>query len=306
MTRVLANNIAIEVEEYGDPSNPPVLLIMGLAGQLIYWPPAFIDGLVKAGFYVIAFDNRDIGLSEKLHAKSALNPLAYLALSRFVNVSKLAPYTLVDMAADTAGVLDALSIEKAHVIGVSMGGMIGQVLAANDKDRVKSFTAIMSTTNNPSLPKADQNLVKELFVTRTQPRTRKGLVDRSMHLWSLIGTKDGGNDPVEFRKRLEAAVDRCTYPQGVRRQIAAIIATGDLRRWTKKIEAPTLVVHGAEDPLTPFKGGLDIAANVSGARAEIIDGMGHDLPPKYLPKILEFVTDHLKSVEKETASVKAA
>jgi len=227
-------------------------------------------------------------------------------LTRFLGLKNLAPYSLVDMARDSVGVLDALSIDRAHVVGVSMGGMIGQILAANYADRIKSFTAIMSSTNNPKLPKADPEVVKKVFTVRQRPRTRDELIENTIQLWRTIGTPDGGHDPDAFRERIAASIDRSTYPAGVRRQIAAIISTGDLRRWTRAIAAPALVIHGSLDPLAPFQGGLDIAANVKDARAEIIDGMGHDLPPKFLPKITELVAGHLRSAEKTARSARAA
>jgi len=164
----------------------------------------------------------------------------------------------------------------------------------------------MTSTNNPKLPKPDATIVKEVFSVRERPRTRDDLIDRTVALWGLIGTKDSGHDPDEFRARISASIDRCTYPAGVRRQIAAIIATGDLRRWTRRIEAPSLVIHGSADPLVPYQGGLDVAANIEGARKEIIDGLGHDLPPKFLPKITELVIEHLRSVEETAASAEAA
>ncbi len=306
MPLVKANGVEIEVEEFGNKSDPAVLLIMGLSAQLTLWPMAFIDDLVAKGFRVIRFDNRDIGLSQKMHEARALSPFFFIAAARLFGAQRLAPYTLHDMAADAAGVLDALDVKSAHVIGASMGGMIGQLLAASYPDRVRSFTAIMSSTNNPSLPKADPAVLKALFAKRPPAKSRDEIIDRSVEAWGLIGTKDGGNDPAAFRQRVAAAVDRCTYPAGVRRQLAAIVATGDLRRWTRAIAAPTLVIHGAADPLAPSAGGRDIAASVEGAKLEIIDGMGHDLPPKHLPKITELVADHLKSAEEKARKSRAA
>ena len=305
MAQIKANGLNIEVEDYGDASAPAILLIMGLAAQLTHWPPALIDALVDEGYRVIAFDNRDIGLSEKLHARRAPRPAMHAVLTSF-GLGRFAPYTLKDMAKDAVGVLDSLSVEKAHIVGVSMGGMIGQVLAANYGDRVLSFTPIMSSTNNPKLPKADPKIIKEIFTARTQPRSRDDLIDRTVALWNLIGTPDGGHDPVEFREKMAAAVDQCTYPAGVRRQIAAIISTGDLRRYARKVTAPTLAIHGSIDPLTPMQGGLDIAANVPDAKSKIIDGMGHDLPPKHFPEIIELLVDHIGSTEKIATKKNAA
>lgn len=306
MPPVKSNGIEIEVETHGPKDGPAVLLIMGLAAQLTFWPRDLVSRLASDGYRVIAFDNRDIGLSEKLHTKRAPKPAAFALLSRLPFGRTLAPYTLADMAKDAIGVLDAQGVERAHVVGVSMGGMIGQILASQYADRVQSFTAIMTSTNAPSLPKADPAIVKEIFAVRTRPRTRDELIDRTVGLWGLIGTKESGNDPAEFRERIAASVDRCTYPAGIRRQIAAIIATGDLRRFARKITRPTLVIHGSADPLVPMQGGLDIAACVKDARAEIIDGMGHDLPPKHLQQISDLLIGHFRSVEEHAAASRAA
>ena len=306
MALVKANGIEIEVEEFGKKSDPAVLLIMGLSAQLTLWPMAFIDALVERGFRVIRFDNRDIGLSQKMHEARALSPFFFIAAARLFGAQRLAPYTLHDMAADSVGVLDALGVDSAHVVGASMGGMIGQLLTASYPKRVRSFTAIMSSTNNPALPKTDPAVLKALFAKRPPAKSRDEIIDRSVEAWGVIGTKDGGNDPAAFRQRIAAAVDRCTYPAGVRRQVAAIVATGDLRRYTRTISTPTLVIHGSVDKLAPNAGGRDIAASIEGAKLEIIDGMGHDLPPKHLPQITELIADHLKSAEEKARKSRAA
>ncbi|MBI1394274.1 MAG: alpha/beta fold hydrolase [Alphaproteobacteria bacterium] len=306
MPLIKANGIDIEVETHGPKDGPAVLLIMGLAAQLTFWPRGMIERLAGEGYRVIAFDNRDIGLSEKLHAKRAPKPAAFAVLSRLPFARALAPYTLEDMAEDAVGVLDALGVEAAHVVGVSMGGMIGQILAADHPDRAKSLTAIMTSTNAASLPKANPKIVKEIFAVRTRPRTRDELIDRTIGLWGLIGTRDSGADPAEFRERIAASIDRCTYPAGIRRQIAAIIATGELRRYARRIEKSTLVIHGSADPLVPMQGGLDIAAHVKDARAEIIEDMGHDLPPKFLDRLNDLLIGHFRSVEADAARDAAA
>ncbi len=306
MPIVKANGINIEVEEFGRKSDPTVLLIMGLAAQLTLWPKSFIDKLVEARLHVVRFDNRDIGLSEKLHSKRAPHPATAMTAIRLFGLKALAPYTLHDMAADSVGVLDALGVKSAHIVGVSMGGMIGQLIAADYADRVKSFTAIMSNTNNRRLKQADPRIMKELFGSQPRARSRDELIDRTIKIWDTIGSPNGGNDPIEFRQKVADSIDRCTYPTGVHRQIAAILATGDLRRWTQKIGAPSLVIHGSVDPLSPKEGGLDIAANIKNARAEIIDGMAHDLPPKFLPRITELVLGHIRAVEDGATKTRAA
>ncbi len=297
MPRVTANNLDIEVERYGDTSKPPVLLIMGLATQLVHWPPALIDSLVEAGYHVIAFDNRDIGLSEKFEHKHAPPP-AMVLLSSIVGLSwALAPYDLSDMAADTIGVLDALDIESAHLLGVSMGGMIGQIVAAKYGDRIRSFTSIMSSTNNRRLPRADADIVRKIVEARATAVSRQEMVERSLGVLEMIGTPDSGRDPDATRQLIADSIERCSYPEGVRRQIAAIIASGDLRRWARRIVAPTLVMHGDLDRLAHCEGSVDIARSIPGARLEIIEGMGHDLPPRFLGRLIGHTVEHLHTAE---------
>ena len=297
MAKILSNGLKLEVEEFGRPSDPSVLLIMGLSAQLTRWPDAFIESIVEKGFHVVAFDNRDIGLSEKLISERATSPVAVALLNKVGLASLLAPYKLTDMAKDTVGVLDALELERAHVIGASMGGMIGQIVCAEYPERIKSFTALMSSTNNPDLPKAHPKVSWEVMTARKPSATREELIDITMRIWTLIGTKNSGRDPVEFRQQVAASIDRNSSPSGIRRQMAAIIATRDLRDWTRKVTAPTLVVHGSDDPLVPVQNGLDIAHEIENAQMEIIQGMGHDLPPKYLAEVVDHVLEHLCSAE---------
>ncbi len=297
MATVTSNGLRIEVEEYGNPSDPPVVLIMGLAAQLTLWPEAFIQSIVDKGFYVIAFDNRDIGLSEKLSSERATSPLLVALLGGVGLAGSLAPYKLTDMSNDTLGVMDAMNIRHAHIVGASMGGMIGQILCAENPQRAKSFTAIMSSTNNPALPKAHPKLAFEILTARKRTSTRDELVDITMRISTLIGTKDGGRDTVELRRQVAASIDRNSSPAGIRRQMAAIIASGDLREWTRKISAPSLVIHGSADPLVPLPNGLDIATEIEKARVQVIEGMGHDLPPKHLPAVVDHLLLHLCSAE---------
>ncbi len=295
MAKLLSNGLKLEFEDYGNPSDPPVLLIMGLAAQLTRWPEAFVGALLDNGFRVIAFDNRDVGLSEKMASDRASSPVAVALLNTIGMADLLAPYKLNDMAKDTVGVLDALNIEGAHVIGASMGGMIGQILCAEYPERVKSFTALMSSTNNPALPKAHPKISWDVMTARSRSSNREELIDITMRIWELIGTKNSGRDPLEFRKQVAASVDRSSSPKGIKRQMAAIIATRDLRNWTRQVAAPTLVVHGSDDPLVPLENGLDIAECIKHARIEIIDGMGHDLPPVYLATVVGHVLEHLST-----------
>jgi len=306
MPAIKSNGLTLEIEEYGDASRPAVLLIMGLAAQLTRWPRVFVESLVNAGYRVIAFDNRDAGLSDKLDSQRASRP-AWVALMNSVGLASFfAPYKLIDMAQDTVGILDALNIERAHIIGASMGGMIGQILCAEHAQRIRSFTAIMSSTGNPELPRAHPHIIKEIFTGRTGTATREESIANTLHTWTLIGTKDSGRDPDEFKAQVVATIDRNTTPAGIRRQIAAIIASRDLREWTRKIEAPSLVLHGSDDPLVPVQCGMDIAATIKNAHMEIIQEMGHDLPPRFINTISEHVVGHLHAADKNNASEQAA
>ncbi|MBT8471307.1 MAG: alpha/beta hydrolase [Marinicaulis sp.] len=306
MPSATANGIEIEYEVAGPDDGPPVLLIMGLAGQLTWWPADFVDRLVKAGYRVIRFDNRDIGHSHKFKSRRAPNPAVQLMARRF-KLSGLAPYTLVDMAQDTVSLLDALGVPKAHIVGVSMGGMISQIMGANFPDRVAGLSIIMSSTNNPRLPKISPEIAKALMSPPKPGASKEEALERSMYIWGLIGTRDSGSTEDELRARLATSYERSNYPAGMRRQLAAIIETGDLRkRFTRKIKAPSLVIHGAEDPLAPLPGGIDISKNIPGAQLEVIQGMGHDLPMKFIPKIIGFLTKHFEAVDQASAKSDAA
>lgn len=293
MSKLIANGLEIEYDVSGPEDGPAVLLIMGLAAQMTFWPAELIENLNAAGFRTIRFDNRDIGMSEKLHSFRTPNIVMQLALRR-MGVKGLAPYSLKDMAKDAISVLDALGIKKAHIVGVSMGGIISQVLAASYPERVLSLVPIMSTTNNPSLPRPKSEVAKLLFKPQKPAKTREEAIQRSVLAWSIIGTKDSGASPEETRKKFEIAFDRGYYPAGPKRQLAAIIDTGDVRSFSKKITASTLVIHGRADPLVPMTGGMDIARTIPNAKLELIDGMGHDLPKNRIEKISNLMIKHFK------------
>lgn len=287
--------VEIEFEQDGPADGPVILLIMGLAQQLIFWPDDFMAALHAGGFRTVRFDNRDIGHSQKFAGMRAPNPLVQLAV-RLAGLRGLAPYSLEDMANDTVGLLDALDIEKAHVIGVSMGGMIAQVMAARHPDRVRRLAIIMSSTNNPALPRARAEIARALMSPPSNINTKEEALERAMYLWNLIGTKSSGASEDELRARLAASYERAHYPAGPRRQLAAIIETGDLRKkYTRRIKAPTLVIHGSEDPLAPPAGGVDIFRNIKGADLEIVEGMGHDIPKKFRARIAARIIKHFNA-----------
>ena len=276
MPKVPANGIEIEYETFGPEGGEPLLLIMGLGQQLTRWPVSLIDSLVGEGFRVIRFDNRDIGLSTWFDdAVTPDLPTVFTALAGGMDPG--APYLLSDMADDAAGLLDALGIARAHVAGVSMGGMIGQMLAARHPEKVLSLVSVMSTTGNPALPPATPAAQAVLF-SRPEATDLESLTEHALKAQVAIQSPGWPLNPETERPLLRAAIQRAYHPMGVLRQMIAVIASGDRREALKTITAPTVVLHGADDPLVPVDGGKDTAATIPGAELRIIEGMGHDLP----------------------------
>jgi pimeloyl-ACP methyl ester carboxylesterase len=270
-----------------------ILLIMGLAAQLTAWPPQMIETFNQAGFRTIRFDNRDSGLSDILETGRAPNLILQVLLRR-LRIRGLAPYNLADMAADAAGLLSALNIRKAHVVGVSMGGMIAQILTATRPEAVASMTTIMSSTNNPRLPGPRSDIARLLLRPGPAPKTEAEAIERSLALWQLISTPGDAQNDDDLRAKVEASIRRAYRPSGTRRQTAAIVDTGDLRRWTQRVSVPTLVIHGDADPLVPCAGSRDIYRTIPNARLEIIEGMAHDLPQHHLGRIIDLIVGHAR------------
>jgi pimeloyl-ACP methyl ester carboxylesterase len=277
-----ANGIAIAYETFGDPSDPPLLLVMGLGMQMIHWDPAFCELLAGHGFRVIRFDNRDTGHSSKIESSRRPNVLAAMAGN-----SRSAPYRLNDMADDAAGLLDHLEIEAAHVVGASMGGMIAQQLAARHPDRVLSLCSIMSTTGARVAGLPRLGVLGILF--RKAPRDRDAYVEHFLRIFRRIGSPGFALDEERARNLARAGYDRCFYPAGVERQLVAIVASGNRTADLRRITAPTLVIHGRDDPLVPLRAGRATARAISGAQLLVIDGMGHDLPREAWPQIADAI-----------------
>jgi pimeloyl-ACP methyl ester carboxylesterase len=276
MPKVPANGIEIEYQLHGPEDGEPLLLIMGLGQQLTRWPASLIERLVEEGFRVIRFDNRDIGLSTWFDdAPTPDLPAVFAALMGGQNPG--APYLLADMADDAAGLLDALGVARAHVAGVSMGGMIGQMLAARHPAKVLSLVSVMSTTGNPAVPPATPEAQAVLFA-RPAATDIDSLVEHALKAQIAIQSPAWPVDPETERPLLRAGVERAYHPAGVLRQMIAVIASGDRRGALKTIVAPTVVLHGDADPLVNVEGGKDTAATIPGAELRIVEGMGHDLP----------------------------
>lgn len=288
MPQITANGVTLEYEAYGDRANPALLLIMGLGAQLTYWPIELVEALVARGYHVIRHDNRDIGLSQKF-TEHGVPDMGQVVAARMRGEDPALPYSLVDMAADAAALLDELGIDAAHVVGASMGGMIAQLVAVNHPDKVLSLTSIMSTTGNPALPPAKPEAMAVLTERPPADADMETLVELGVRVSRTIGSPGYPVDDARLRERVIANSTRSFHPTGAARQMAAIVADGDRRDRLKAVSAPTLVIHGADDPLVPVEGGQDTAASIAGARLHTIAGMGHDLPVELVEEIADAI-----------------
>jgi len=291
-----ANGVELFYEEAGNPADPTVLLVMGLGTQLIAWPDPFVEGLAARGFHVVAFDNRDIGLSTHLHGATAINPVWALLATRLGLRFPLA-YGLSDMAADAVGLLDALGIDRAHIVGASMGGMIAQHVAANRPERVLSLTSVMSSSGAPGLPGPTPALRKLLMASRPARPSREDAVAAGIEILRAISYPDEAREADAFETMAGRAFDRSYDPVGARRQLLAILADRDRASRIAAIAAPTLVIHGAADPLVPLANGEDTARRIPGARLEVIDAMAHDLPPSQVEAMVDLIARHAGGVD---------
>lgn len=273
MPRVTANGIELEYESFGDESGSPLLLVMGLGAQMLLWDESFCEMLAESGHFVVRYDNRDVGLSTKFEEHGVPDIMAMMTGQSVVSP----PYTIDDMAADGAGLIDALGLESAHICGASMGGMIVQTMAIQHRDQVRSMTSIMSTTGNPDLPAAEPAAAAALMAP--PPKNREEAMDRSVAAAKVIGSPGFEMDEARVRERAGRMYDRCFLPAGQARQMAAIMKQPNRVPALQELDLPTLVVHGAADPLVPVAGGEDTAASIPGAEFMRIEGMGHDLPP---------------------------
>jgi pimeloyl-ACP methyl ester carboxylesterase len=271
-------------ETFGDPADPAMLLVMGLSMQMTGWHEDFCEALAARGFHVIRFDNRDIGRSQRIDGRV---PTLRQLLMRD---KRAARYTLDDMAADGFGLLDHLGIERAHVVGVSMGGMIAQTMAARRPDRVLSLVSWMSNTG--AFWRGQPSLSMYGVLLRTPPRGREGYIEHAVWVLSRIGSPDFPRDEEELRRIAGLSYDRGLNPAGTLRQLAAIVASGDRTPLLRTITAPTLVVHGAKDRLVPLSGGRATARAIPGAQLLTIAGMGHDLPRALWPRIIDAIEEN--------------
>jgi pimeloyl-ACP methyl ester carboxylesterase len=284
-----ANGIDICYEIFGDANAEPMLLIMGLGGQMVLWDDDFCRQLAARGFRVIRFDNRDIGKSSHLSGGQRLTAVELLKL-RFLKIPVAAPYKLHDMAEDAIGLLDVLGIKSAHLVGMSMGGMIAQEIAISHPQRLRSLTSIMSTTGNPRIPPPTREATAVLMAP--PPTTKEEYLERFARTWKVLRVGSFPQDEALDRSRAERTFERGLNPAGVARQFRAILASGSRKERLHAVKAPTLVIHGTVDPLVHPAGGKDTAASIQGAKLLMIVGMGHALPIPMWPQIIDAIDKH--------------
>ncbi len=285
-----ANGVSVAYQEFGDADDPVVLLVMGLGAQLIHWPDDLVMTLADAGYRVIRFDNRDAGLSEKLYEADRLGwwPMIKFRLGWDLDP----PYDLNDMADDTVGLMDVLGIERAHVVGASMGGMIAQIVAARYPGRVMTMTSIMSTSGDPSLPPGDPEVTEKLLTRSSRDMDREASIAMTADLVAAIGSPTRGYSKDFLQAYLARSYDRSHYTPGVGRQLWAVLGSGDRVAMLRELAVPTLVIHGAEDPLVPVEHGRQTAELIAGARLLVVEEMGHALEPFFVPEIASALLAH--------------
>lgn len=296
-----SNGIEIFYDAFGKASDPAVLLIMGLATQMIGWPDALCERIAAQGYRVIRFDNRDIGLSSKIEGGPRYN-LPWAIAKAWMGLGVQSPYSLDDMARDAVGLLDALDIDKAHIVGASMGGMIAQIVAARYPDRCLSLTSIMSTSGDRRLPGPTRAAFVPMRGKRPPLGDREATIRFGMSVLRAIGSPGYPTPDDELRALVARAVDRSVYPAGFPRQLLAILANGSRVELLKTIRMPTLVLHGEGDPLVPVEGGRDTARLIPDAKLVTIPGWGHDMPSALVPKLADLVIKHLKTVANQPLS----
>ena len=301
MPQVRTDGIDIEYESFGRDGDPLILLIMGFAAQLILWPEALCLGLAAKGFRVVRFDNRDVGKSTHFASLAAPDSRALIAevmAGRRPDV----PYSLDDMADDAVGLMDALRVERAHIVGASMGGMIAQLVAINHPDRTKSLTSIMSTTGRRDLPAGNRETLSVLFQP-PKSSSRDDLIDASMLVQKALSSPGFPASEAEMRSTAERRTDRAPFdPGGLARQSAALIAAPPRNALLRELRCPTLVLHGADDPVIPAAAAKDTAESIPGAELVIVPGMGHDFAAALVPVYLKHIGDFVSKVEADTAA----
>ncbi|GAA6134367.1 alpha/beta hydrolase [Oceaniserpentilla sp. 4NH20-0058] len=301
VTTIRANNIEIAYELYGNENAPVIMLIHGLGMPMTAWPMTMVNQLVEAGYRVLRIDNRDQGQSEKLHHLSMPN-MIWQVIKLKLGLQINPPYPLTELMNDAIGVLDALNIEKAHLVGVSMGGMISQLIAINAPERVKSLTSIMSSTSNPKLPKPSKEVSSHLM-SGPASKSKEDILNYHMKTWKLIGSPMFPTSDSDLKTYVQSLLDRGISAAGTQRQMLAIIGTHNRYDELAKLSIPVQVIHGTADPLIPISAGKE-TAEAANAKLHVVEGMGHDLPLQIQPRICDWILEQVSSVEceKETAA----
>jgi pimeloyl-ACP methyl ester carboxylesterase len=282
--RISANGIELAYETYGDPTAPPVLLIMGLGTQMIAWPEEFCEGLAARGRYVIRFDNRDSGLSTHFHGLRAPNPI-----SVWLGRAK-PPYTLDDLSADTTGLMDALGLESVHLVGISMGGFVAQTVAVKHPERLRSLTLMMTSTGSRLVGYAKPRMIMNLL-RRRAITSREEAMEMALDTFRAIGSRGFVMDEARVRDVAARSFDRGHDPGGYLRQLDAILAQPDRTKQLRGLDLPALVIHGRSDPLVAWSGGRALAKAIPGARLQLFPGMGHDMPRELWPTFVDEISD---------------
>jgi proline iminopeptidase len=291
MTQAKVNGVELEYETWGDSGGQPLLLVGGLGTQILTWHELLVQALVDRDFFVIAYDNRDIGLSTKFDDWGPADINAAFKQAR-AKQSVSAPYTLEDMADDAAALLDHFGIDRAHIVGNSNGGAIAQTFAIRHPAKMKSLTSIMATSGRRGLPRPSDAASEWLARPRNPSGTREGAMQEAVNTSYIIGSPGFPRDEAAIREKAGRLFDRSFYPAGISRQLLASIASGDSRvDRLSEISAPTLVIHGREDPLVPLACAEDVQKSITGAKIRIIDGMGHDYPAEIVPVIASHIQD---------------
>lgn len=293
-SEIQANGITITYDCFGEAHDPVILLIMGLATQLIHWDEEFCKKLASTGYRVIRFDNRDIGKSSKFSGSNTPG-IGSLLANKWFGRRIRAPYLLNDMADDALGLLTALEIEKAHVVGVSMGGMIAQCMAIKAPERIKSMTSIMSTTGARNLPKPKSSV--SFKIMKPVPKDETEFINHGLKMWQLLHGEHYGFDHDRISRLILRAKKRSFHPAGVLRQLSAIIASGDRTRQLAQVKVPSLVMHGDVDPLVPYECGVATAAALQNVRFKTLKGMGHTLPSQLWDEMIDEITGLTKTAE---------
>lgn len=286
--------LRLAYESLGDPEHPPILLVMGLGQQLVAWPERFCRLLVGSGFRVVRYDHRDTGLSTKVEGQKATSVMQAFVNHR-LGLPITAPYTLEDLALDALGLADHLGIDRFHVAGVSMGGMIAQLLAGRHRERVRSLTSIMSTTGEKDLPAGRPEALALLARKRPEAADRETLIAQGLEARRVLAGPGYPTSEEEMRRRSAEAIDRTWYPAGYARHTLAVLASPERSALLRRLEVPTLVLHGRDDPLVPVEHGIRTAELVPGAKLHVIDGMGHDLPPGAMELLARAIVDHARA-----------